>query len=266
MIRMMIFLALVQTLSPAETAVPPVGRGRCIEGLCADEKGVYLYDDGSRYEGGFSGGIRNGSGIMHYPDGSLFSGQWKEGRRSGMGLSLLADGAEFEGPFSDDRPSGTGLFTFSDGRVVRAHYAAGKLVRAEPVPFEKTRDGMRFGPVLAQGGSYTGWYRGRRAEGFIPHGRGRIKWNDGCAYSGQWVEGKMHGRGIMTWEDGSSYAGQWESGRRSGWGLYTWKSGSRYMGRWKDNRKDGPGAAFYADGTMQKGLFRDDRFLGLPAR
>ncbi len=240
--------------------------GTCVEGDCSRGSGVFLYPDGSRYEGSFSGGRPDGAGSIICPDGSAFYGQWKDGFRSGRGVSILPDGSEFEGPFENGLPSGTGLFTASNGRVKRAYYDKGALVRSEPVNFEKTGPGIRYGSVLAMGARYTGWFKGRRAEGYVPHGRGKITWEDGCSYSGQWKDGKMHGRGLMSWEDGSSYAGQWEEGRRSGFGTYTWKSGSRYMGGWKDNRKNGPGIACYSDGSVQQGTFRDDTFLMPPGR
>ncbi len=234
----------------------------CPEGDCGNGRGVRQYADGGRYIGDFSGGLRHGSGTMTYPDGSAFSGEWNEDRRNGPGLSLGADGGEFSGNFIDDRPEGPGSFILSDGRVKKVFFKNGKLVTARWMDFEKTAGAARYGAVLALGGVYTGWYCGHRAEGYLPVGRGRIRWEDGCTYSGEWVNGKMHGRGAMTWEDGSSYVGQWVMGKRCGFGTYTWKSGSRYMGGWKDNQKDGPGVASYADGSVQRGYFRADRFLG----
>ncbi len=238
------------------------GRTGCVEGKCGDGTGVFVYDDGAVYSGGFSGGKRTGHGIMSFPDGSEFSGEWVDDSRQGKGLSLTPDGGRFDGTFREDVPDGPGIYTFSDGRMKRVRFEKGKMIRLEDVPFDKNMGSGRYGTVTARGGLYTGWHRGNRIDGFIPHGRGSIKWEDGCFYSGEWDNGKMHGRGIMKWEDGSSYTGQWVQGRRSGFGTYTWKSGSRYMGGWKDNRKEGPGIAGYADGRIQKGFFRNDVFIG----
>lgn len=235
---------------------------QCLSGNCRDGEGECSYADGSVYRGSFQSGLRHGIGSMQYPDGSVFFGRWENDEKTGEGTSLFSDGSEFKGIFKNGQPDGEGIFIASDGVLKKVCFREGKLISSSPIDFEKVQGTVRYGTVLALGGVYTGWYGGIRATGFIPERRGRIRWEDGSIYSGQWNNGKMHGRGVMKWPDGSSYAGEWNNGRRSGFGTYTWKSGSKYMGGWKDNRKNGPGIAVYADGTIQRGMFFDDVYLG----
>ncbi len=237
---------------------------RCLSGNCRDGEGEAVYPDGSMYCGSFHNGIKNGMGSIHYPDGSVFSGGWANDMKNGEGRSLFSDGSEYKGLFKNGMPHGEGIFIASDGIVKKVRFNEGILISSSAIAFKKVEGFMRYGTVLALGGVYTGWYSGVRATGFIPERRGRIRWEHGSSYAGQWHNGKMHGRGAMRWPDGSSYVGEWNFGRRSGFGTYTWKTGSTYMGGWKDNRKHGPGIAVYADGKIQCGLFFEDTFLDTP--
>lgn len=237
-------------------------RIQCISGNCDDGEGACEYSDGSIYRGSFNRSMRHGAGSMFYPDGSVFIGRWENDQKKGEGISLFSDGSEFRGVFRNGYPEGEGIFISSDGVQKKVYFRDSKIISSAPMDFERIDGIIRFGTVLALGGVYTGWYSGFRATGYIPERRGRIRWEDGSTYSGQWQNGKMHGRGVMKWPDGSSYVGEWNSGRRSGFGTYTWKSGSKYMGSWKDNRKHGPGIAVYADGSIQQGIFFEDTYLG----
>lgn len=236
--------------------------GRCITGNCYDGEGKRSYEDGSLYCGKFLSGRRHGKGQMHYPDGSMFYGNWEYDKKSGEGMSVFADGSEFKGNFLNDEPDGIGIFISADGSMKKAVFKNGKLISCEKIEFEKKNGPYQYGTVLTLGGVYTGWYIRNAASGVVPQKRGRIRWDDGSIYMGQWKDGKMHGRGMMKWSDGATYEGEWNEGRRSGFGIYTWKSGTRYMGQWKDNRKHGYGIAVYPDGTILKGFFRDDVFVG----
>ena len=54
-----------------------------------------------------------------------------------------------------------------------------------------------------------------------------VKFDDGNAYEGEWLNGKKHGHGIYTWTEGHRYEGDWRDGKRHGQGIGTWASKDR---------------------------------------
>jgi hypothetical protein len=45
----------------------------------------------------------------------------------------------------------------------------------------------------------------RRWDGRPANGRGRMRWESGDAYDGQWMHGTMHGLGRFTFANGTEY-------------------------------------------------------------
>ena len=122
-----------------------------------------------------------------------------------------------------------------------------------------------------------------------------IRYDDGCVYTGQVVNGKRNGKGTMTWPNGDVYEGdfvddirtgkgkyiwgkdsQWAGDvyvgdfvddKRTGKGKYTWGkdsewAGDIYVGDFVDDKLTGIGTYTYADGRVQSGRWKDDEFLG----
>jgi hypothetical protein len=191
-----------------------------------------------------------------YPDGRRYSGAFHGACFHGRGRLVLPDGSEYRGWFNSGLPHGKGIYLHPDGRRSAVEHDEGKLMEGRIISNDILLDGARFGS-FTQNGSYTGWFRGDRVRGYVPHGRGIMKYDNGSVYSGQWYEGKMHGNGSMQWEDGSRYCGNWVHGKREGFGSYAWPRGDRYVGGWKDNRMYGKGTYRYRDGRTVKGFWRD---------
>jgi hypothetical protein len=59
----------------------------------------------------------------------------------------------------------------------------------------------------------------------VRSGYGKCWYANGCVYAGQWKDGKRHGRGTMTYVNGDIYQGSWEQDQRHGAGVYHWKDG-----------------------------------------
>ncbi len=197
----------------------------------------------------------NGAGAMRYPDGTEYRGEWKHGDWHGQGTLLKPDGSEYRGGFHSGVPHGKGIYIYGKGRRKRVVFENGNLVSSEWIPIRSIQRDSRFGSFVSNG-EYTGWYRGNRIKGYLPHGRGEMDYFNGSRYVGQWRDGKMHGRGVIYWSDGSVYAGEWRHGKRTGYGTYTWPSGSRYVGSWKDNIMDGRGT-MYRDTETVSGLWEE---------
>ena len=67
------------------------------------------------------------------------------------------------------------------------------------------------------GGSYTGDYILNPDTGrFVPHGRGKLSWNDGSFYVGEFVQGAKCGYGVLTTEEGYTVTANWIDNKIAG--------------------------------------------------
>jgi hypothetical protein len=145
------------------------------------------------------------------------------------------------------------------------------------------------GPSIVQRSNATG---GERYEGQIAkdsgkrQGKGVLRWPNGNAYGGEWVDGAMcgdgqffhavegdrysggfkddkkHGEGKYTFANGNSYSGQFAFDKRHGTGRYSWMCGDEYDGEWVEGRMHGRGVTAYANGNKYIGEFVNDRREG----
>jgi serine/threonine protein kinase len=126
-------------------------------------------------------------------------------------------------------------------------------------------DGLRNGRgkmLWDDGDSYDGeWRQGIRT------GHGTYKWASGGKYVGDWLAAKMHGEGKYTWADGDTYTGDWDDNMMEGHGVFVVINGNvtncdeckKYDGQWEDDKKVGWGKCYGADGTLlYEGSFSAD--------
>jgi hypothetical protein len=207
---------------------------------------------------GDAGGNNTGQGAVRivYPDGSRYLGHIRDGRRDGQGRYLLADGSEYRGEFREGKPHGSGIYFYADGRRKKVVHEAGRLIQSWFMEHDTTKEGCQFGEFTGPG-RYTGWFRGNRIKGYVPHGRGIMRYRNGSVYTGQWKNGKMHGNGTIRWNDGTMYSGQWKMGKRTGFGTYIWPGGDKYVGQWNDNQICGTGTYYYQNGRVVSGEWKE---------
>jgi len=64
----------------------------CNQNFCHLEKGIYVYGDGSKYEGAFVNGIPQGKGKCNYVNGDVYIGEWKNHAPNGKGIMHFVSG------------------------------------------------------------------------------------------------------------------------------------------------------------------------------
>lgn len=83
----------------------------CVKGNCQDGKGVYIYNDHTRYEGNFVNSVAEGKGICYYSDGDVYSGEWKNHNFHGNGIMYITNGTIQEGVWEAGKYIGQDLIS-----------------------------------------------------------------------------------------------------------------------------------------------------------
>ena len=93
--------------------------GSCYQGYWLNDKhygyGVLCHLNGDIYEGKWINGKANGSGIYKYNDGLRYEGNWRDDKQHGKGVEIFSDGEIYDDNFENGYKSGYGVFTWSNG-------------------------------------------------------------------------------------------------------------------------------------------------------
>lgn len=90
----------------------------CQEGDCHDGYGVYVWSDGSRYEGMYKNGKRAGQGTYYYPRGAKYIGTQANGKRNGRGKYHYPNGKRYIGEWLNEKKQGKGTM-YARGKVAQ---------------------------------------------------------------------------------------------------------------------------------------------------
>ncbi|VXC30299.1 MORN repeat-containing protein [Massilia sp. 9I] len=90
--------------------------------------------DGSRYEGDFVDGRKEGNGVQEALDRSSYEGQWKKNRRHGIGKASYTLGGSYEGEWRDGQMHGQGKIVYNGGRSYTGEFVDGRALDAAPRP------------------------------------------------------------------------------------------------------------------------------------
>ncbi len=101
---------------------------KCIEGDCINGKGVFVSDDGIKYEGSFKDGKPHGSGVLYMKNGGIYRGEFKNGLPDGEGEMIYPDGKTFQGKFKEGNPYGKGVLIYPSGIKLKGYYKDGKFI------------------------------------------------------------------------------------------------------------------------------------------
>ncbi|XP_048639749.1 MORN repeat-containing protein 1 isoform X2 [Marmota marmota marmota] len=115
------------------------------------------------------------------------------------------------------------------------------------------------GKLLFNDGSY---YEGEFADGEIT-GLGCRYWAwSGNTYSGHFILGEPQGHGVMKYKAGGHYEGELSHGLRAGRGFLVDGEGQEYEGSFHDNRRHGRGQMLFKNGDKYDGDWVQDRRQG----
>lgn len=159
----------------------------CLAGDCQNGEGVFVYDDGSKYEGHFERGGRNGFGQHWFANGERYEGTWKDNEMHGTGTKFLVTGKKLSGVWHMGEYAGD-----TDGKY---GCIAGNCINGEGTY------------VSADGSQYFGAF-----ENGAFHGKGICIYNNGDKYEGEWSLGLFDGVGTMHFSNGKIVAGEWQHG------------------------------------------------------
>eukprot|EP00906_Rhabdomonas_costata_P029509 RCo041635 len=94
--------------------------------------GVFIYEDGSRYEGGWvKDGVplvikRKGFGV--YIDGNnRYEGQWENDKMKGEGSFYFDSGAVYKGWWTDNQFEGKGTYTWPDSSCYEGSWRSNRM-------------------------------------------------------------------------------------------------------------------------------------------
>eukprot|EP01062_Namystynia_karyoxenos_P046668 TRINITY_DN35023_c0_g1_i1.p1 TRINITY_DN35023_c0_g1~~TRINITY_DN35023_c0_g1_i1.p1 ORF type:complete len:815 (+),score=262.49 TRINITY_DN35023_c0_g1_i1:68-2512(+) len=146
--------------------------------------------------------LRNSTGephsILKYPYGDQFEGDWRAGARHGFGTLRTCRGYRYQGEWRDDQPSGKGEEEFAHHEMVKSDsYFNLRPTGKATIIYQPQECGTRY--------RYVGDVKGGRR-----HGRGRIHYDNGDVFEGEFREGRRHGVGVVTYADsGRQFEGNW---------------------------------------------------------
>lgn len=119
--------------------------------------------------------------------------------------------------------------------------------------------------------TYTGYVRNRReCEGVytgylkfgVKQGQGKMVFDNGVIYEGNWESGQLWGRATARWPEGVMYQGDWENGNINGKGTYYFADGTIYAGEFQNGMFHGRGTLTYPDGKVLSGIWDKGKFVG----
>jgi hypothetical protein len=102
----------------------------------------------------------------------------------------------------------------------------------------------------------------------VIHGQGRIEWDNGEYYIGDFYNSMIHGSGQMKGIDSSNngfvYEGDFYNDLKHGFGTIIWDNDSSYTGEWKRGKRHGEGRFMQSENSytvMFTGMWYNDEIV-----
>ena len=235
--------------------------------------------DGDEYEGQWHADKPHGHGRYKYrATGEVYEGEWFHGMRDGKGREIHADGTVVEGAWEcGERTSlalsNTGFLTGIDAasgkriRMFTATLTCERVTKADLLKCEYEGDTVE---ATDADEARLSAFSKLHLPGRKRHGQGRVQYECGNVFIGQWVDDLREGFGTFWYACGDKYEGQWKAGKYEGAGKYTGSGsggaslgGDSYEGEWKADEPHGHGRYTYREtGEAYEGQWREGKYHG----
>ena len=200
-------------------------------------RGKMTFANGTTYEGDYFDGKMEGEGEMIFPSGLICKGQIKDNKFNGLVEMRFPSGLIYSGQIKDNKYHGEGKMIYPNGRIFTGKWYNNKIQPQLIVNKNRKKTKQITGTMTDSNGrnAVTGNWMNidkpnpiilKKIENSIyegeiclnkakPHGSGKMTFDNGDVYEGNWHNGKMHGKGIYKSNDGKVFEGNWVNGERS---------------------------------------------------
>ncbi|KAL3799600.1 hypothetical protein ACHAWO_008916 [Cyclotella atomus] len=256
-------------------------------------KGKMVYDSGNTYEGEFKDGGINGKGVYSWSDGDSQECSWVASKRHGPSIFYAANGEVEYSSYINDEATGSGV-TWTADRTKAYKLVNGKkgdeisLGMAENIAEEfglevPKKSDVKIQKRLPKSGLMTrmfassyvdgngnlrfkdygswGTYVGDIDDAGKREGKGKISYDQGGFYDGEFKNNKFEGNGTYVWDDGESYEGEWKDGERNGKAIFRSKDGTVQYQMFEAGKPSGEGVSWTADRKTAHKITSDDKKL-----
>jgi hypothetical protein len=171
--------------------------GQCTSGNCHDGYGVFLYNNGLKYDGYWKDGCWDGQGTLIYGsgkwEGDKYVGHYERCNRQGYGVYYYSNGNRYEGQWGNNKTNGYGVYYFADGGRYEGQWLDDK----------RNGNGTRY---YANGDKFVGVYENDERVSGITY------YANGDQYEGKVNDNlKRQGQGTLTTKNGEKQEGEWEN-------------------------------------------------------
>ena len=102
-------------------------KAQCISGDCDKGIGTYVFKSGSKYEGAFKNGKKNGKGKFTFSSGDIYEGDYLNDEETGNGKYTAVDGTTEIGKFLNGKLNGYATITFKAGGKYTGNFVNDKM-------------------------------------------------------------------------------------------------------------------------------------------
>jgi hypothetical protein len=236
-------------------------------------KSSYLQNhltDGDSQECSWVASKRHGPSIFYAANGEIEYSSYNNDEATGSGVTWTADrtkayklvngkkGDEISLGMAENIAEEFGLEVpkKSDVKIQKRLPKSGLMTRMFASSYVDGNGNLRFKDY----GSW-GTYVGDIDDAGKREGKGKISYDQGGFYDGEFKNNKFEGNGTYVWDDGESYEGEWKDGERNGKAIFRSKDGTVQYQMFEAGKPSGEGVSWTADRKTAHKITSDDKKL-----